>query len=114
MSRLKRVVLLLLSDTAAASLASVFFLWMKLAGGGLAIVRHNYERLYPDAVGEPTFWYALGYYSDVLPLISGCWLLLFLFFGFYQSSPASSRFDEIVRGPQGRHLGHLAGHGRHL
>ncbi|MYC69897.1 MAG: sugar transferase [Gemmatimonadetes bacterium] len=95
MSRLKRVVLLLLSDTVAVSLASVFFLWMKLAGGGLEIVRHNYERLYPDAVEGPSFWYALGYYSDVLPLISGCWLLLFLFFGFYQSSPSSSRFDEI-------------------
>ena len=95
MSRLKRVILLLLSDTAAVSLASVFFLSMKLAGGGLEIVRHNYERLYPDAVDGPTFWYALGYYSDVLPLISGCWLLLFLFFGFYQSSLSSSRFDEI-------------------
>ena len=95
MSRLKRIVLLLLSDTAAVSLASVFFLSMKLAGGGLGIVRHNYERLYPDAVDGPTFWYALGYYSDVLPLISGCWLLLFLFFGFYQSSLSSSRFDEI-------------------
>ena len=46
-------------------------------------------------VDGPTFWYALSYYSDVLPLISGCWLLLFLFFGFYQSSPSSSRFDEI-------------------
>ena len=95
MSRLKRVVLLLLSDIVAVSLASVFFLWMKLAGGGLEIVRHNYERLYPDAVEGPSFWYALGYYSDVLPLISGCWLLLFLFFGFYQSSLSSSRFDEI-------------------
>lgn len=95
MSRLKRIVLLLLSDIATVSLASVFFLWMKLAGGGLEIVRHNYERLYPDAVEGPTFWYALGYYSDVLPLISGCWLLLFLFFGFYQSSLSSSRFDEI-------------------
>ena len=95
MSRLKRIVLLLLSDTVAVSLASVFFVWMKLAGGGLEIVRHNYERLYPDAVAGPSFWYALGYYSDVLPLISGCWLLLFLFFGFYQSSPSSSRFDEI-------------------
>ena len=95
MSRLKRIVLLLLSDTVAVSLASVFFVWMKLAGGGLEIVRHNYERLYPDAVDGPTFWYALGYYSDVLPLISGCWLLLFLFFGFYQSSLSSSRFDEM-------------------
>ena len=95
MSPLKRIVLLLLSDIAAVSLASVFFLWMKLAGGGLEIVRHTYERLYPDAVEGPTFWYALGYYSDVLPLISGCWLLLFLFFGFYQSSLSSSRFDEI-------------------
>ena len=55
MSRLKRVVLLLLSDTVAVSLASVFFVWMKLVGGGLEIVRHNYERLYPDAVDGPTF-----------------------------------------------------------
>ena len=95
MSRLKRVVLLLLSDIVAVSLASVFFLWMKLAGGGLEKAHHSYERLYPDAVEGPSFWYALGYYSDVLLLISGCWLLLFLFFGFYQSSPSSSRFDEM-------------------
>ena len=114
MSRLKRVVLLLLSDTVAVSLASVFFLWMKLASGGLEIVRHNYERLYPDAVDGPSFWYALGYYSDVLPLISGCWLLLFLFFGFYQSSLSSSALRRNIRGRQGRHLGHLAGHGRYL
>jgi exopolysaccharide biosynthesis polyprenyl glycosylphosphotransferase len=37
----------------------------------------------------------LGYYSDVLLLICACWLLLFLFFGFYRPSPSSSRFDEI-------------------
>ena len=114
MSRLKRIVLLLLSDIAAVNLASVFFLWMKLAGGGLEIVRHNYEQLFPDAVAGPTFWYALSYYSDVLPLISGCWLLLFLFFGFYQSSPSSSPLRRNIRGSKGRHLGHLAGHGRHL
>ena len=95
MSRLKRLALLLLSDVVAVNLASIFFLWMKLAGGALEAVRHNYNRLYPDATDGPTFWYALGYYSDVLPLIGGCWLLLFLFFGFYQSSPSSSRFDEI-------------------
>ena len=95
MSRLKRVVLLLLSDTVAVSLASVFFLWMKLASGGLEIVRHNYERFYPDAVDGPSFWYALAITQTCCRLISGCWLLLFLFFGFYQSSLSSSRFDEI-------------------
>ena len=60
MSRLKRIVLLLLSDTAAVSLASVFFLWMKLAGGGLEIVRHNYEQLFPDAVAGPSFLVCAG------------------------------------------------------
>mgnify|MGYP003973574451 FL=1 len=94
MSRRQRIALLLLSDIAAVNLASVLFLWMKFAGGGLETVQHSWSRLYPEAA-EPTFWYALGYYSDVLPLIGGCWLLLFLFFGFYRPSPSSSRFDEI-------------------
>lgn len=94
MSRRQRIALLLLSDIAAVNLASVLFLWMKFAGGGLETVQHSWSRLYPEAT-EPTFWYALGYYSDVLPLIGGCWLLLFLFFGFYRPSPSSSRFDEI-------------------
>ena len=94
MSRRQRIALLLLSDIAAVNLASVLFLWMKFAGGGLETVQHSWSRLYPEAA-EPTFWYALGYYSDVLPLIGGSWLLLFLFFGFYRPSPSSSRFDEI-------------------
>ena len=94
MSRLQRIALLVLSDIAAVNLASVLFLWMKFAGGGLETVQQSWNRLYPE-VTEPTFWYALGYYSDVLPLIGGCWLLLFLFFGFYRPSPSSSRFDEI-------------------
>ena len=95
MSRRQRIALLLLSDIAAVNLASVLFLWMKFAGGGLETVEQSWSRLYPEAAAEPTFWYALGYYSDVLPLIGGCWLLLFLFFGFYRPSPSSSRFDEI-------------------
>ena len=94
MSRRQRIALLLLSDIAAVNLASVLFLWMKFAGRGLETVQQSWSRLYPEAA-EPTFWYALGYYSDVLPLIGGCWLLLFLFFGFYRPSPSSSRFDEI-------------------
>jgi len=95
MSRRQRIALLLLSDIAAVNLASVLFLWMKFAGGGLETVEQSWSRLYPEAAAEPTFWYALGYYSDVLPLIGGSWLLLFLFFGFYRPSPSSSRFDEI-------------------
>jgi exopolysaccharide biosynthesis polyprenyl glycosylphosphotransferase len=95
MSRRQRIALLLLSDIAAVNLASVLFLWMKFAGGGLETVEQSWSRLYPEAAAEPTFWYALGYYSDVLPLIGGGWLLLFLFFGFYRPSPSSSRFDEI-------------------
>ncbi len=94
MSRLQRIALLVLSDIAAVNLASVLFLWMKFAGRGLETVQQSWSRLYPEAA-EPTFWYALGYYSDVLLLIGGCWLLLFLFFGFYRPSPSSSRFDEI-------------------
>ena len=95
MSRLQRIVLLLLSDVAAINLASVLFLWMKFVGAALAAVQHSWNRLHPQAVEGPTFWYALDYYSVVLPLILGCWLLLFLFFGFYRPSPSSSRFDEI-------------------
>ena len=95
MSRLQRIVLLLLSDIIATNLASVLFLWMKFVGATLETVEQSWNRLYPNVAEGPTFWYALGYYSDVLPLICGYWLLLFLFFGFYRSLPSSSRFDEI-------------------
>ena len=95
MSRLQRITLLLVSDIIAINLASVFFLWMKFAGGGLETVHHSWKRLFPELTDGPSFWYAFSYYSDVLPLICGCWLLIFLFMGFYRFSPANSRFDEI-------------------
>jgi len=95
-SRLQRIILLLLGDIAAINIASIIFLWMKLAGGALDAVDLSWQRLYPQVQDGPTLWYALGYYSDVLPLICACWLLLFLFFGLYRLSPANSRFDEVL------------------
>ena len=47
MSRLQRIVLLLLSDVAAINLASVLFLWMKFVGAALAAVQHSWNRLQP-------------------------------------------------------------------
>ncbi len=96
MSLLQRTILLILGDVAAINIASVIFLWMKFAGGALEMVAQSWQRLYPQAQGDPTFWYALGYYSDVLPLICVCWLLLFFFFGLYRLSPSHSRFDEVL------------------
>jgi exopolysaccharide biosynthesis polyprenyl glycosylphosphotransferase len=97
MAHWQRVALLLLSDLAAVNLASMFFLWMKFAGGTLETVAHSWSRLHPKGTEGPTFWYALDYYLyDALPAIGALWLLLFLFFGFYRSSPSQSRFDEVL------------------
>jgi len=96
MSFLQRTILLLLGDLVAINVASVIFLWMKFAGGALEMVEQSWLRLYPQAQGGPTFWYTLGYYSDVLPLICISWLLLFFFFGLYRLSPSHSRFDEVL------------------
>ncbi len=94
MSLFQRIVLLLLVDIAAVNIASIIFVWMKFAGGALETVNLSWQRLYPQAEGGPTVWYTLSYYSDVLLLISACWLLLFFFFGLYRLPPSHSRFDE--------------------
>jgi len=97
MSNLHRTILLLLSDFIAVNLATLFLLWMKFVGGRLEIVTTSWDRLYPQALDGPTFWFALNYYLfDALPAIGACWLLLFLFFGFYRTSPSTSRFDEVL------------------
>ncbi len=96
MSSTREKILLLLSDFLAVNLASVLFLWLKFIGG-LRNVELSWNRLYAEATGGPSFWYALTYYLyDALPVIYGCWLVLFLFNGMYRTQYSRSRFDEVI------------------
>ena len=76
MSRLQRIILLLFGDIVAVNIASAIFLWIKFAGGTLTSVEASWRQLYPQAQTGPDLWYVLEYYSDVLPIICACWLLL--------------------------------------
>lgn len=96
MLKLQERILLLLSDVVAINLASVFFLWMKYAGGGLPGVMAQWLRTHPVNT-RPDFPYILEYYLyDALPAICLCWLLLFFFFGLYRDSQSNSRLDESI------------------
>ena len=95
-TRLEKL-LLVLSDFAAANVATGVLLWTKFVGGGLATVRSSWAAEHGVAAGGPPFSYALSFYLfDVLPILSGCWLVLFLFHGLYRGRQSLSRLDEVI------------------
>ena len=86
---------LLVSDFLAINAATVVLLWMKFVGGALTTVEKSWRLAHLDSGSEPTFAYALTYYSDgALPLIFLCWLVLFIFLGMYRIERNQSRLDE--------------------
>ena len=86
---------LLVSDFLAINAATVVLLGMKFVGGALTTVEKSWRLAHLDSGSEPTFAYALTYYSDgALPLIFLCWLVLFIFLGMYRIERNQSRLDE--------------------
>ena len=89
--------LLLVSDFLAINAATVVLLWMKFVGGGLTTVEKSWRLSHHDPASEPTFSYALKFYTDeALPLIFLCWLALFIFLGMYRIERTQSRLDEAI------------------
>ena len=89
--------LLLVSDFLAINAATVVLLWMKFVGGGLTTVEKSWRLSHHDLASEPTFSYALKFYTDeALPLIFLCWLVLFIFLGMYRIERTQSRLDEVI------------------
>jgi len=89
--------LLLVSDFLAINAATVVLLWMKFVGGGLTTVEKSWRLSHHDPASEPTFSYALKFYTDeALPLIFLCWLVLFIFLGMYRIERTQSRLDEAI------------------
>ena len=97
MSGTREKILLFLSDFFAVNFASLVLLWVKFVGGKLPNVTQNWREEFPEASGQPTFWYALYYNFDVLATVYVCWMLLMVLNGMYRAQHSQSRFDEIIK-----------------
>jgi len=96
-SRLERA-LLVVVDLLAVNAATIVLLWMKFQAGTLSAAARSWGALHPGgSVADAPFSYTLEFYaSDALPLMSLCWLLLFLFHGLYRQRQSLSRLDEVI------------------
>jgi exopolysaccharide biosynthesis polyprenyl glycosylphosphotransferase len=70
-------------------------LWSKFVGGSLEGVRHAWEQVHPGT-NTPSFAYVLVYYYEAVLAVYACWLVLFVFYGLYQSQQTQSRLDEAI------------------
>ncbi len=81
MTRRLELIILLVVDAVALVWANLIWYWARFRWGWFA---------------EPVFIPDDAFIGGIVALLSGFWLLLFLFYGLYRERYAASRFDELV------------------